>query len=108
VALFVMPEGPEFRALYPRRTRAAADGYVRRLATEYGAPLVDCREWAPDDAFSDSFHLLPDAAAAFSRRLGAEVVLPLLQGKLAAGDTLSRLAAAGRACGPKSPGGRCP
>jgi hypothetical protein len=81
VALLEMPEASEFRALYPEAVRTEADGYVARLAKEYGVAVCDARRWAPDSDLSDGFHLLPDGATAFSRRLGAEVLPVLLRGE---------------------------
>jgi hypothetical protein len=82
-ALVLMPEGPAFRALYPAGTRVAIDAFVRGLAGEYGAPLIDARTWADElgeTAFWDSHHLHADGAAFFTERFGREVVRPLLRG----------------------------
>jgi hypothetical protein len=74
VVLLRMPEGTEFRGLYSPQTSAEADTYLAHIAAEYAVPVLDARLWAPDPDFSDSFHLLPNGAAAFSRRLGAEAL----------------------------------
>jgi hypothetical protein len=83
VVLFQMPEGSEFRALYPAAVMAEADAYLARLAAEFHLPVVNARRWVPDQDFSDSFHLLPDAAAAFSHRFGI-VAFPLIREALQA------------------------
>jgi hypothetical protein len=92
VALLVMPEGSPFRALYPPAAEAKADAYLSLLAREYGVPVANCRDWAADGDFTDSFHLGIDAAAAFSRRFGDEVLGPLLSSRF----TLTQAAGGGR------------
>src|SRR5207249_1741885 len=70
VTLVLMPECSAFRqwATPParRRTRTYLDGLCRG----YGLTVVDARDWVADAGFADGHHLLPAAAAAFSRRFG--------------------------------------
>jgi hypothetical protein len=80
-ALLLMPEGTDFRNLYPPAARGAIDTYLGRLRQEYGVPLIDAREWVEDDGFWDSHHLTKAGAAAFTRRFGREALRPLLQGR---------------------------
>jgi len=68
----VLPEGAEFRALYPDRARVEADRYLAALRAETGVPVIDARLWAADADFMDAHHLLPAGAVAFSARLGRE------------------------------------
>jgi hypothetical protein len=79
VALLVTPEGPAFRAMYPRGSWPALRRRLRALAARYGAALIDARERVPsEDDFLDSHHLTLPAAQRFSRRLAREELLPLL------------------------------
>jgi hypothetical protein len=80
-ALLLMPEGTQFRDLYPPAARGAIDAYLGRLRQEYGVPLIDAREWVGDDGFWDSHHLTKAGATAFTRRFGREALWPLLQGR---------------------------
>jgi hypothetical protein len=76
VVLVVMPEGTEFRRLYSPAATAGVDALLKRLREETGAPLVDTRDWLPDDAFYDQHHTTPEGAAAFGTRFRHDV-LPL-------------------------------
>jgi hypothetical protein len=79
VALLLMPEGSGFRARYPPTMRAGIDAHLRAVSAAHAVPLIDARDWLPDDAFWDSHHLLPRGAAAFTERFGREVLAPLLR-----------------------------
>jgi hypothetical protein len=78
VALLLMPESAEFRALYPPAVRQGLDQFLAGLAREETVPLIDARTWIADDGFLDGHHLLPDGAAAFTDRFGRDAVEPLL------------------------------
>lgn len=87
-ALLQMPEGPMFRSWYPPGVWEQVESFVGHLGREFGVPVVRAREWVGEDGFSDSHHLLPGAADAFSERLAREAVAPLLAGApLAAGGS---------------------
>jgi hypothetical protein len=75
--LLLMPEGRDFQRMYPPAAREALDRYLAQLQQMFGVPLVDARDWVDDAAFSDSHHLLPRGAAAFSRRFAREGLLRL-------------------------------
>lgn len=77
-ALLVMPEGKEFQGLYPPEVRSRVDAYLAQVQREQQIPVFDTRDWMADDDFIDGFHLLPAGAAAFTLRLGREVLRPLL------------------------------
>jgi hypothetical protein len=85
VALLYMPESKTFRDWYSPRARARAGRYLGRVCREYGVPLIDARDWSPDGDFSDGFHLFPSGAAAFTARLGREVLPRFLRGELEPG-----------------------
>ena len=79
VALLLMPEGPAFRAWYTPSMHAGLDAYLHDLSEQWGAPLIDARDWLGSDAFFDAHHLLPRGAAAFTERFRREALGPLLQ-----------------------------
>jgi hypothetical protein len=76
VVLVVMPEGTEFRRSYTPGAAAGVTALFQRLRDETGAPLVDARDWFPDEAFYDQHHLTPEGAAAFGARFRHDI-LPL-------------------------------
>jgi hypothetical protein len=79
-AVVLMPEGSEFREWYPPAQWAAVGRWLDGLGREYGVPIVDARMWTPDNAFSDSHHLLRRGARDFTERLGRDCVIPVLTG----------------------------
>jgi hypothetical protein len=81
-ALYLMPEGPEFRRLYAPGAREEIDRYLAGLGRDYGVPVLDGRDFIPDESeFSDSHHPLPAGARRFSERFGREALGPLLRGR---------------------------
>ncbi len=80
-ALVFFPEGSTFRGWYSPEARADAQAFFARLGRDFEVPVIDARTWAPDDAFADYYHLLPEGAAAFTRRFGHDVLRPLLEGR---------------------------
>jgi hypothetical protein len=80
VVLFLMPESGEFRGWYPPETRCQLLDYLAALHREYGAPLIDARDWIADWDFSDGHHLLSWGATAFTRRFAHEVLSVLDRG----------------------------
>jgi hypothetical protein len=79
VALLLMPEGPTFRAHYSASMRAGLDAHLHTLAQRCGVPIIDAREWMPEEDFWDSHHLLPHGAAAFTARFEREALAPLVR-----------------------------
>jgi hypothetical protein len=80
-ALVWLPEASAFRAWYTADNLKQLQALLNRLSREYAVPLIDARTWVGDDDFADGHHLLPAGAAAFTERLGREVLLPLLAGR---------------------------
>jgi hypothetical protein len=72
VALLLMPESSEFRELYSAEMRKGIDDFLQELCVRWDLPLVDAREWVPDEGFWDSHHLLPRGAEAFTNRFQTE------------------------------------
>jgi hypothetical protein len=79
VVLFLMPESSEFRSWYPPVARERLSAYLASLRRDYDTPLIDARDWIPDDDFWDGHHLLRNGAAAFTQRFAAEVLSPLIE-----------------------------
>jgi hypothetical protein len=78
-ALVVMPEGPDFRRLYPPESWPRVESYLDELSGRYGVPWLNARLWFGEDAFTDSHHLRPQAAAVFTERLSQGMIAPLLR-----------------------------
>ncbi|MBX9623542.1 MAG: DUF1574 domain-containing protein [Gemmataceae bacterium] len=72
-ALYLTPEGPEFRAWYAAETRGAVAAYRAGLAAEFGVPVWAAGDDFGEDQFADGHHLLRAGAARFSRRLADHV-----------------------------------
>jgi hypothetical protein len=85
VALLLMPESNEFRALYSPNALAQIDTFLTGLSREFAAPLLDARGWVADNGFSDGHHLLPEGATVFTDRLGPVVQRLLTPTAVAAG-----------------------
>ncbi len=79
--LLLAPESSEFREWYSAESMSAIEDYVARLNRELGVPVVDAREWLSDEAFLDGHHAGPDGAREFTRRLGRQVLQPLVEGR---------------------------
>ncbi len=73
-ALFVMPEGSQFRACYAPEARRQIDDYLSQIGREWEVPVYDATTWCQDADFWDSHHLLSEGAKGFSRRFGQQVV----------------------------------
>ncbi len=78
--LVIMPEGAEFRAMYPPEVWRQIEDFLAQLSRDCDAPLIDARLWLADEQFLDSHHPLPCGAVIFSERLAREHLLPLLTG----------------------------
>jgi hypothetical protein len=80
-ALFFMPESREFQSWYAPAVREYVAAYLEQLSREYDVPLLDARDWVPDDDFVDGSHLVPRGADLFTERFGREA-LPVLLPRL--------------------------
>lgn len=81
-ALFLMPEHSACRGWYTPETQAAVCAYLRRVSGEYQVPVIDTRDWAPDEHFADFCHMTPQGVKPFSERFARDVLRPWLQGRL--------------------------
>jgi hypothetical protein len=91
VAFVLMPEGSEFRALYPEAMRAGLESYLGELSQRRRIPIVDGRQWVDDAGFWDAHHATPAGALAFTERFNHQGLPPLLA-TLAARPSKERLA----------------
>ena len=71
-ALYLMPEGADFREMYRPEVRAALNDYLATITQNYGVPVLDATEWSADQDFWDGHHLLADGAARFTQRMCQE------------------------------------
>jgi hypothetical protein len=84
VVLVLMPEGTEFRSWYSPASLGQIQAYLAGLTRSFDFVLVDTRTWLPDSAFVDGHHQLAWGAAAFTERLTREVLVPLMEKRVAA------------------------
>ena len=74
-----MPEGPIFQSWYSDQSRRESAELMRRIEQDQKHPVIQARDWLPDEAyFTDSHHLLEHGAAEFTRRFLREGILPVL------------------------------
>lgn len=78
-ALLVTPESRAFQAFYAPGQVADFDAFLAALADDEGVPLINARDWTPEDGFWDGHHLLAGGAAVFTDRFGREALQPLLR-----------------------------
>jgi hypothetical protein len=79
--LLWMPETSVLRSLYNPTGLARLRAFLAEVSRDYATPLVDAREWMPDEQYLDGLHLLLGGALAFTDRLSREVVAPILAGR---------------------------
>jgi hypothetical protein len=79
-ALVIMPDGPALHTWYPPGVLDRVETCVNTLAIEYGAEIINARDWFDDEEdFYDSHHMQSPAADRFTERIGREHILPLLR-----------------------------
>jgi hypothetical protein len=77
VSVLYMPESSALRGWYPAAVRQRIDEYLHGLRAQFGAPLIDARDWMPDEYFGDTHHLTEEGAALFSRHLAEVIGVPV-------------------------------
>ncbi|MHB1422150.1 MAG: hypothetical protein ACYC3I_02915 [Gemmataceae bacterium] len=87
-ALFLVPEHSVCRGWYTTEAHAIVDNYLSQISAEYTSPVIDMRDWAPDEHFADFCHLAPWGAGPFSQRFAREVLYRWLGGKPLTHETL--------------------
>ena len=73
VALVLMPESSEFRALYSPDAQAASRDLLAELSREYDAAVIDANRWVNDEDFEDGHHVMAHGADVFTNRLREEI-----------------------------------
>jgi hypothetical protein len=81
VCLLLCPEHSVGRGPAGMLTWSANTAYLEALSREYGAPVIDTRDWVADAEFTDYFHAASTATVPYTRRFSEEVLSPLLAGK---------------------------
>jgi hypothetical protein len=76
IAFFLTPESPTFRSWYTAESRAALATYLRALSAELDCPVFGAPEDYAEGDFADGHHMLPHAAARFTRQLAAAHLRP--------------------------------
>ena len=69
-----------FLSDYDPAARARIDDFARAIGREHDAPVIDAREWFPEEAFCEGVHLTYSGAAAYTTRVEREVLRPYLDG----------------------------
>jgi hypothetical protein len=90
VALFFNPEHSGLRSWYSPQAWERVQSYFLGLAGEFNVPVIDARDWVPDEGFVDFCHLLPCGADLFSARFGREVLRLLVEGRPLPANVLLR------------------
>jgi hypothetical protein len=81
VAFVVPPVSPEFRSWFKPRAWAAADACLRNLADGLAVPVFPSPAGFAESEFVDGHHMLPPAAARYSRWLAETHLKPWLARK---------------------------
>ena len=79
VRMVLMPEGGDFRSWFPQPGLERLMVFLNTTGAEFNAPLVNAREWLPDEHFYDSHHMFAAGAEAFSDRLVREAIVPIMR-----------------------------
>lgn len=78
VAFYLAPESPAFQSWYSPVSRGALAAYGRELTAEFGVPVFAAPDTFAEEDFADGHHMLPAAAARYSRRLADTHLRPWL------------------------------
>jgi len=73
VVLIRTPEGPTFRSWYDPTGSARFDAYLAGVASEFGVPVLDARDWLQEHEFFDSHHMLRRGGDKFTARFAREI-----------------------------------
>lgn len=82
VVFLLTPECSEFRSLYPPEAQRTLAQFVGEISSAHAVPVIDARDWLPDEAFSDGHHVLPNGSKRFTARLATDVIRPFVRGEL--------------------------
>lgn len=77
-AIVLTPESSEFRSWYPEPGLVQLTSLLSELSCEFSCPVIDGREWMPDECLTDGHHLTGPGADVFTDRLTREGLAPWL------------------------------
>jgi hypothetical protein len=81
-ALMITPEPSYIRRCYsPDACRAIAD-YLGQLEREFATPVIDARDWVPDEEFFEGIHVIHAGAVTFAKRFERDALPALLSRSL--------------------------
>jgi hypothetical protein len=72
--MLVVPESSFIRVSCPAEGTNPFARMLTKLHDEFGAEVVNARDWVPDEEFSDGSHVLPHGATRYSVRLDLDVL----------------------------------
>jgi hypothetical protein len=78
VALVTVPISPIVQGFVSAKARRSCADYLHELMREQGVAVLVGPDWLEDDDFADGQHLLPPAAAKYSRWLADTHLKPWL------------------------------
>ncbi|MCI0701422.1 MAG: hypothetical protein L0241_10110 [Planctomycetia bacterium] len=78
VAFFLTPESPTVRSWYEPQSWAVLANFCRMLSEDLGCPVFAAPTDFAEEDFADGHHMLPSAAARFSRQLATRQLIPWL------------------------------
>lgn len=81
-ALFWAPEPSWMRRWYPPEAMQRIDAYLDNLCQTYQAPLINGRDWLPDELFFEEMHPLYGGAELCARRFESDVLSLITSGLL--------------------------
>jgi hypothetical protein len=81
-AILIAPEDSRFASWYGPGVEDRIQALYASFANDFGIPIIDARRWCPDEDFLDPHHLMPDGAKRFTRKLGKEMLEPMVRGEL--------------------------
>lgn len=71
--VILMPESSEHREWYGVEGHDSLATFIASLKREFEIPVIDAREWVPDEGFADGHHLTGSGATIFTDRLACEL-----------------------------------
>ncbi len=74
VVVVLTPEGEKFRQWYTPLSQHHLQNYLHELERKFHVPIINARDWNPENDFLDSHHLLQPGAKKFSLQLCKELI----------------------------------
>ncbi len=80
--LVLTPESSEYRNWYSATAEKDLADIMADARAEHGVPIINAREWLPDEDFYDGHHVMLSGADHFTRLLAERVLEPLVHDRL--------------------------